>query len=91
MCHTGKAKTKRKLDATKEDQPSEKKPSMAVEKGVAEDKARVERSEFFASKEEKKLAEMMIPKKRKRLYEKIVYGQKRKSKEVFLICEITIF
>ena len=32
--------------------------------------------------EEKRLAEMMIPKKKKYLYDKIIYGKKRKAKEV---------
>ena len=32
--------------------------------------------------EEKRLAEMMIPKKKKYLYDKIMYGKKRKAREV---------
>ena len=32
--------------------------------------------------EEKRLAVMMIPKKKKHLYKKIMYGKKRKQKEV---------
>ena len=35
--------------------------------------------------EEKRLAEMMIPKKKKYLYDKIVYGKKRKVREVRLL------
>ena len=31
--------------------------------------------------EEKRLQEMMIPKKKKKLYSKIIYGQKRKVRE----------
>lgn len=32
--------------------------------------------------EERKLAEMMIPKKKKRLYNKIMYAKKKKAQEV---------
>ncbi len=32
--------------------------------------------------EERRLAEMMIPKKKKRLYQKIMHARKRKAKEV---------
>ncbi len=32
--------------------------------------------------EEKRLAEMMIPKKKKYLYDKIMFGKKRKAREV---------
>ena len=34
--------------------------------------------------EEKRLAEMMIPKKKKRLYQKIMYSKKKKAQEVCL-------
>ena len=36
--------------------------------------------------EEKRLAEMMIPKKKKYLYDKIIYGKKRKAREVRHLC-----
>lgn len=34
------------------------------------------------TKEEKRLAEMMIPKKKKRLYDKMMYSKKKKTQEV---------
>lgn len=44
-----------------------------------------ERSLKKQQDEEKRLAEMMIPKKKKYLYDKIMFGKKRKTKEV--ICQ----
>ena len=38
--------------------------------------------------EEKRLAEMMIPKKHKRLYNKIMYSRKKKAQEVHSIRQI---
>ena len=35
------------------------------------------------TKEERRLAEMMIPKKKKRLYDKIMYSKKKKTQEVW--------
>ena len=54
---------------------------MAVVRGTAEKhdaKAKMQRQEA----EERKLAEMMIPKKKKQLYKKIMFGRKRKLNEV---------
>ena len=54
---------------------------MAVVRGTAEKhdaKAKIQRQEA----EERKLAEMMIPKKKKQLYKKIMFGRKRKLNEV---------
>ena len=39
-------------------------------------------------REERKLAEMMIPKKKKRLYNKIMHSRKRKANEVCVECTI---
>ena len=36
------------------------------------------------TKEERRLAEMMTPKKKKRLYDKIMYSKKKKTQEVCL-------
>ncbi len=38
--------------------------------------------------EEKRLTEMMIPKKHKRLYSKIMYSQKKKKQEVIIFLSI---
>ena len=37
--------------------------------------------------EEKKLSEMMIPKKQKRLYDKIMYSKKKQRREVEVLAE----
>ena len=55
---------------------------MNVSTGVVE-KEDTERKQIRQQNEERKLAEMMIPKKKKRLYEKIMYGKKRKAREVW--------
>ena len=57
-----------------------KEKTMAVRPGsvLIEDKERIARQE---KDEEKRLAVMMIPKKKKRLYSKIMFGKKRKTKE----------
>jgi pescadillo protein len=54
--------------------------SMAVRAGrvVREDREKMEKQE---QSEEKRLAVMMIPKKKKRLYSKIMFGKKRKARE----------
>ncbi|CAG2100826.1 unnamed protein product [Medioppia subpectinata] len=56
------------------------KKEMAVRAGVVNrtDKQRTEKQQ---ESEEKRLAVMMIPKKKKRLYSKIMYGKKRKARE----------
>jgi pescadillo protein len=41
--------------------------------------------------EEKKLSEMMIPKKHKRLYDKIMYSQKKNRQEVRTIIYYLFF
>ena len=70
---------KRKTNANDNIELNEK--SMAVRPGstVVEDKQRMAKQE---KDEEKRLAVMMIPKKKKRLYSKIMFGKKRKAKEV---------
>ena len=53
--------------------------------GVASGQLEKDERQKMAKKqadEERKLGEMMIPKKKKNLYKKIVYGQKRKTREV---------
>ena len=40
------------------------------------------------TKEERRLAEMMIPKKKKRLYDKIMYSKKKKGQEVISLTVI---
>lgn len=54
--------------------------SMAVRPGslMIEDKEKIERQQ---KDEEKRLAVLMIPKKKKRLYSKIMFGKKRKAKD----------
>lgn len=54
---------------------------MSVSTGVV-DKTSAQKKITKEVHEEKKLAEMMIPKKKKELYKKIMYGKKRKEKEV---------
>ncbi len=55
--------------------------SMTVRPGVVikENKQKIGEKE---ENEEKRLAVMMIPKKKKRLYSRIMFGKKRKAKEV---------
>jgi len=81
-----------------ESQPKPQKPSkkviesksdgnaMAVRPGliVKENKAKIAEQQ---QNEEKRLAVLMIPKKKKRLYSKIMFGQKRKAKEVIRLTE----
>ena len=54
---------------------------MSVERGKApKDQSRMRADD--STREEKRLAELMIPKKHKRLYDKIMFGKKRKAREV---------
>ncbi|XP_023218603.1 pescadillo-like [Centruroides sculpturatus] len=70
---------KRKLE-NKSKNKSEKKSKMEVQRGEIkiEDKTKVRQRE---EAEEKRLRVMMIPKKHKRLYNKIVFGEKRRKRE----------
>lgn len=54
---------------------------MSVEAGAPEN-FNVEQKLQRQTMEERRLAEMMIPKKKKRLYDKIMYSKKKKSQEV---------
>lgn len=67
-----------------------KTPKMSVTPGkiVKEDAAKIAQRE---AAEEKRLAIMMMHKKDKHLYDKIVYGQKRKKREVCMILFIHLF
>ena len=66
---------------------------MAVVRGTAEkDDAEAKLRQQQA--EERKLAEMMIPKKKKQLYKKIMFGRKRKVQEVsslVLLCQEMVY
>ena len=53
---------------------------MSVSRGKG-NHGNAERQREREAQEEKKLAEMMIPKKKRQLYNKIVYSRKRKAKE----------
>ncbi|XP_064461304.1 pescadillo homolog [Ornithodoros turicata] len=77
-----KKTTEKKRKPAEEQKESEsKKSKMAVMAGSVEKEDAAKKAEKIAS-EEKRLAVMMIPKKRKHLYDKIVFGQKRKRREV---------
>ena len=54
---------------------------MSVSQGVG-NQGDAERQHEREVREEKRLAEMMIPKKQRQLYNKIVHSKKRKAKEV---------
>ena len=54
---------------------------MTVAAGSVE-KVNVDKKIQKQEAEEKRLAEMMIPKKKKRLYNKIMYAKKKKAQEV---------
>uniref|UniRef100_G3MKI5 Pescadillo homolog n=1 Tax=Amblyomma maculatum TaxID=34609 RepID=G3MKI5_AMBMU len=74
---------KRKLATAEPDEPAavtKKKPNIGVQTGtvVREDPEKVAQR---IKSEEKRLAVLMIPKKHKRLYDKIVFGQKRRARE----------
>ena len=55
--------------------------NMAVEAGAPEN-VNLEQKLQRQTMEERRLAEMMIPKKKKRLYDKIMYAKKKKNQEV---------
>ena len=63
---------------------------MAVVRGTAE-KDDAEARLHQQKAEERKLAEMMIPKKKKQLYKKIMFGRKRKVQEVRSLCNKIMF
>ncbi|XP_048770357.1 pescadillo homolog [Ostrea edulis] len=71
-------KRKRKLDDSLAADNS--KLNMSVEAGAPE-KVNVEQKLQRQTMEERRLAEMMIPKKKKRLYDKIMYAKKKKTQE----------
>lgn len=54
---------------------------MSVEAGAPEN-FNVEQKLQRQTMEERRLAEMMIPKKKKRLYDKIMFAKKKKNQEV---------
>ena len=56
---------------------------MSVKAGEIEDD-NVDMKLQRQTKEERRLAEMMIPKKKKRLYDKIMYSKKKKTQEVYV-------
>jgi len=62
-----------------EDAKRQKVDAVHPGKLVREDISKTKKNE---AAEEKRLAEMMIPKKKKHLYDKIMFGKKRKAKEV---------
>ena len=70
-----------KNEAKKSDEIMPDRPKMSVTPGrvVKEDAAKIAQRE---AAEEKRLAIMMMHKKDKHLYDKIVFGQKRKKREV---------
>ncbi|XP_061189628.1 pescadillo-like isoform X2 [Saccostrea echinata] len=72
-------KNKRKLDETP-GADNAKKLNMSVEAGAPEN-INVEQKLQRQTMEERRLAEMMIPKKKKRLYDKIMYAKKKKNQE----------
>ncbi|XP_006818888.1 pescadillo homolog [Saccoglossus kowalevskii] len=73
-------------DSVKVKKPKKRKRKMKVEAGKVEleDENRIKEND---QKEERKLAEMMIPKKRKRLYNKIMYKKKMEAKEARKLAE----
>ncbi|RWS00692.1 pescadillo-like protein [Dinothrombium tinctorium] len=75
-----------KNNQSKEEKEDQEKIKMEVKAGKAlkEDKKKIEERE---KAEEKRLAVMMIPKKKRRLYDKIMFGKKRKSREVEKLVE----
>ena len=60
---------------------------MAVEAGKVE-KVNLEQKLQKQEAEEKRLAEMMIPKKKRRLYQKIMYSKKKTSQEVCIVKQV---
>ncbi|KAK2163984.1 hypothetical protein LSH36_71g05103 [Paralvinella palmiformis] len=81
---------KRKQEAVDHDEPTKKtksgKERMSVSSGVVE-KVNLEHKLEVQTNEERKLAEMMIPKKKRRLYKKIMYAKKKKAQEVKKLTE----
>lgn len=55
---------------------------MEVTSGVREKKLSPQKQQEKDANEERRLAEMMIPKKRKYLYQKVVHRKKTQAKEV---------
>ncbi|KAL1440421.1 hypothetical protein MTO96_009462 [Rhipicephalus appendiculatus] len=77
---TKEAKKRKQPDAEAEPAVEPKKPLIGVKAAtvVREDPEKVAQR---IKSEEKRLAVLMIPKKHKRLYDKIVFGQKRRARE----------
>lgn len=75
---TVKAPVKRSLP--QDDNTEPKKPKMKVTVGAVQKEDAIRAVEKQKA-EEKRLAVMMIPKKKKHLYDKIVFGQKRRNRE----------
>ncbi|XP_075745314.1 pescadillo homolog [Rhipicephalus microplus] len=77
---TKEAKKRKQPDAEFEPAVASKKPLIGVKAAtvVREDPEKVAQR---IKSEEKRLAVLMIPKKHKRLYDKIVFGQKRRARE----------
>lgn len=73
-------KIKLDKEAAKEEAGKTKKKKMEVSSGNIE-KVDVDKKVQKQEAEEKRLAEMMIPKKKKRLYNKIMYSKKKKAQE----------
>lgn len=75
------AKKRKQPDVEPEPAVAPKKPLIGVQAAtvIREDPEKVAQR---IKSEEKRLAVLMIPKKHKRLYDKIVFGQKRRAREV---------
>ncbi|XP_022344968.2 pescadillo homolog [Crassostrea virginica] len=76
----GQGKRKRKHEEADSEADKAKKLNMAVEAGAPEN-VNLEQKLQRQTMEERRLAEMMIPKKKKRLYDKIMYAKKKKNQE----------
>lgn len=76
----GQVKRKRKHETGAANADHAKKLNMSVEAGAPEN-FNVEQKLQRQTMEERRLAEMMIPKKKKRLYDKIMYSKKKKNQE----------
>ncbi|KAK7483722.1 hypothetical protein BaRGS_00025043 [Batillaria attramentaria] len=75
-----KSTKKRKMEKQPSSPPQKKTKHATVEEGQAE-KVDVDKQLARQTAEERRLAEMMIPKKHKRLYHKIMYSKKKKTQE----------